>query len=185
MHPRADFAPLVLCALACTALALRTPVLRPHAAAAWACAALYAARWMGSPRVDVAVFVLWPGVAVWLWAAALGCPATGASEARRGPVFAGAWVAYAAALAWLGSYLAAVWPWPLLAPSALPLLLAAFLWRLPRTWSQRAALVLPASVAADLVTVWSGAPATVRVVLGGLTWVIFAAMCLAARNERA
>ena len=174
-----DLVALLACALFTSALSLRAPTLRPHALAALACAALYLARVAGGPRVAVAAYATWPGVAVWLWLRV--CRRDLAGAIRMWPVVA----LYAIALAYGGHYLAPVWPWPLLAPNALPLLVALAGWRRPRTWAERAAYVLPASCAADLVSTWAGAPGVVREWVGIATWVAFAACCARASRDRA
>lgn len=178
-----DSAALLASVFATSVLSLRAPSLRPHALAALACAALYLARTMGGARVAVAVFATWPAVAVWLWLRA--CRRDLAGAIRMWPV-AFPFVLYAAALAYGGHYLAPVWPWPLLAPNALPLLFALAGWRRPRTWAERAAYVLPASCAADLVTAWAGAPGVVGAWVGVATWAAFAGCCVAElRGSRA
>jgi hypothetical protein len=228
--PAIEFA--LLCAVAAFSaiLALRLHVVRPHAVAALACAALHGARLDGGPRVAVAVFVLWPGVAVGLARALLahhtidlecaeiagdggGCVerkpkdrvrivcdiclrAKIANEeiAQRLPVclwfirMVHTWpvlaiVAYAAALARWGAFLAPVWPWPLLTPNAAPAF-ALWLCRRPRTWAERAAYVLPASALTDVATTWSGAPGDARAIIGIVTWATFGGMIAACLTDR-
>lgn len=225
----------VLAAFLCVACALRARELRPHALVAVAYAMLFALRLVGHPRLDVAVYVLWPAPAVWL--VMMGRSAHGRQERRQalpdpsidvgtgpierpvdrdglggslGPrnedlrgrvgrlddVHAGDAVAahrpllphaalvalplllYAALLARYGGYLRAVWPWPILAPNLLPALAVALVGRLPRTWPEVAACVLPASCVADAVTTWAGAPDVVRQVLSAVTWATFCAILL-------
>lgn len=213
-----DLAALLACALITSALSLRAPVLRPHAVSAITCAALYLARTVGGPRVAVAVFAVWPAVAVWLLRRAaqggradvgilgrvrfqhgldLGHVAAGERAAtdedhplieerhitQLHAAILAPFALYAAALAYGGHYLRAAWPWPLLAPNALPLLCALAAWRRPRTWAERAALVLPASCAGDLVSTWAGAPEVARVTCAVATWAAFAGACAMARRE--
>jgi hypothetical protein len=162
----ADLPILTIAAIFSTLAAGSAPALRPHALAALACFWLYAARALEHPRLDVAIFAAWPGVAVWLLAKSWG-------HTRRASV-AIVFAIYGAALAFYGARLAWAWPWPIMIPNIAPLTIAAAWWRRPSTWAERAALVLPASCAGDLVTTWAGAPSGARVVLGAVTWAAFA-----------
>lgn len=90
---------------------------------------------------------------------------------------------YAFALARWGAILAPWWPWPILAPNALPAL-ALWLCRRPRTWAERAAYVLPASALADVATTWSGAPGDARAIIGIVTWATFGGMIAACLTDR-
>jgi hypothetical protein len=176
-------------------ISLRVSVVRPHAVATSSCVALWVAKLVGGPRVAVAAYVLWPGVAAFLLSGVATPGGVGARPPGAGrevllvsepPAWSG-WfatvatvvlVVYALALARWGAYLTPWWPWPLLLPNVAPAL-ALWLGRRPRSWSERATYVLPASAFADAVTTWAGAPSSARAAVGCVTWAAFGCMIVA------
>lgn len=174
-----DLLALLIAAPIVSAIAVLRPAVRPHAVATITCAALYCARLVASPREVVAIFVVWPLVAVWLWARVT----WGASGVRAVNFALPAVALYALFVATCGYHLRALWPWPIMAPNLAPLACACAWWRRPRTWAARSALVLPASCAADLVTTWLGSGSDAREWVGAITWVVFAACVWRARRD--
>lgn len=145
--------PAALAALLCTlavltaARTIRRPPLRPAALALAILAAADAARpwtYQRTPRIDIALSLLWPTASAWL---------------ITGPV-ALAWVAYAIGLALWGRHVAAYWQAALMLPRFAIGVLGTISALRARPWtpSQRIGLILAAgqvsAVAAGMWTTW-------------------------------
>lgn len=170
-----EFALLTGVAVVSGAMSLTAPALRRAAAVTAACLVLWCVRLTGGPRAAVAVFVLWPG--------AIALMSSGAPRGTGLLAYGAGVTAYAFVLAYWGAYLAPWWSWLLFAPNVAPAL-ALWFGKRPQTWAERATCVLPASALADAVTIWAGAPSTVRAFIGCVTWFTFGCMLLLCASRR-